>query len=38
MAAMAMVQSQNVKNMGGKFPKKSEPFNFLLKSLYLGEK
>jgi hypothetical protein len=24
---VAMVQAQNAKNMGGKFPKKSETFN-----------
>jgi hypothetical protein len=33
MAAMAMVQAQNAKNMGGKFPKKSETFNFLIKKI-----
>jgi hypothetical protein len=36
MAAMAVVQAQNAKNMGGKFPKgkkktKSETFNFFSK-------
>jgi hypothetical protein len=41
MAAMAMVQAQNAKNMGGKFPKrkkKSETFNFSFKTLYLRGK
>jgi hypothetical protein len=33
MAAMAMVQAQNAKNMGGKFPKKkSETSNFFLQN------
>ncbi len=40
MVAMAMVQAQNIKHMGGKFPKKKKKktFNFLLKTLYLSEK
>jgi hypothetical protein len=33
MAAMAMVQAQNAKNMGGNFPQRSETFNFFLKRL-----
>jgi hypothetical protein len=39
MAAMAMVQAQNAKNMGGMFPKTSETFNFFFfKTLYLDGK
>jgi hypothetical protein len=34
MAAMAMVQAQNAKNMGGNFPEKnSGTFNFFLKKI-----
>jgi hypothetical protein len=36
MAAMAMVQAQNAKNMGGKFPKKVKLSTFFFfKTLYL---
>jgi hypothetical protein len=38
MAAMAMVQAQNAKNMGVKFPQKSETFNFFLKRLQFCQK